>query len=74
MATGPDQRLFLVGDDEEYKVGDGLIAELRDPVVKAMTAAKESEACDIQEDALRRIEDAERNHSEEIKKIQREGS
>ncbi|KAL0341178.1 UNVERIFIED_CONTAM: hypothetical protein Sradi_4634600 [Sesamum radiatum] len=25
MASGPDQRLFLIGDEEEYKIGGGLI-------------------------------------------------
>ncbi|KAK1421371.1 hypothetical protein QVD17_23654 [Tagetes erecta] len=77
MATGPDQRLFLIGDEEEYRVGGGLISELRDPVVKAMAAAKEFEARDIKEDnedAQRELEDAERKHREEVEKIQREGS
>ncbi|KAL5228418.1 hypothetical protein ABZP36_016683 [Zizania latifolia] len=45
MASGPDQRLFLVGDAQEYKVGGGLISELRDPIVKAM-AAEESDYLD----------------------------
>ena len=77
MATGPDQRLFLVGDEEEYKVGGGLIAELRDPVVKAMAAAKEFEDRDDkedEEDAERELEEAERRHQEEIEKLERERS
>ncbi|KAD5961533.1 hypothetical protein R6Q59_014306 [Mikania micrantha] len=77
MATGPDQRLFLIGDEEEYRIGGGLISELRDPVVKAMAAAKEFEARDIKEDkedAQKELEDAERKHHEEVEKIQREGS
>lgn len=77
MATGPDQRLFLIGDEEEYRVGGGLISELRDPVVKAMAAAKEFEARDIKEDkedAEREVEEAERKNREEVEKIQREAS
>ncbi|KAJ0551628.1 hypothetical protein HanHA300_Chr07g0259291 [Helianthus annuus] len=77
MASGPDQRLFLIGDEEEYRVGGGLISELRDPVVKAMAAAKEFEARDIiedKEDAQKELEDAERKHREELEKIEREGS
>ncbi|KAJ9539859.1 hypothetical protein OSB04_026365 [Centaurea solstitialis] len=77
MATGPDQRLFLIGDEEEYRVGGGLISELRDPVVKAMAAAKEFEARDMKEDkedAERELAEAERKHREEVEKIEREGS
>ncbi|XP_071707937.1 uncharacterized protein [Rutidosis leptorrhynchoides] len=75
MATGPDKRIFLVGDEEEYRVGGGIISELRDPVVKAMAAAKEFEARDIKEDkedAEREVEEAERKQREEVEKIQRE--
>lgn len=73
MATGPDQRLFLIGDDEEYKVGGGLISELRDPVVKAMAASKEFEDRDEledEEDAKRELQEAERRHREEVEKIE----
>jgi len=35
--SGPDQRLFLVGDEQEYKVCGGLISELRDTILEAMT-------------------------------------
>ena len=28
MVSGPDQRLFLVGDEQEYKVGGGLTSRL----------------------------------------------
>jgi len=28
MESGPDQRLFLVGDEQEYKVGGGLTSHL----------------------------------------------
>ncbi|XAR66055.1 hypothetical protein NMG60_11012106 [Bertholletia excelsa] len=74
MATGPDQRLFLIGDDEEYRVGGGLISELRDPVVKAMTAAKEFEDRDEREDAEdaeRELREAERRHQEEVEKLEK---
>ncbi|RVW81377.1 hypothetical protein CK203_038133 [Vitis vinifera] len=74
MATGPDQRLFLIGDEEEYKVGGGLISELRDPVVKAMAATKEFEELDQieeEEDAERELQEAERKHREEIEKLEK---
>lgn len=74
MKSGPDQRLFLIGDEEEYKVGDGLIAELRDPVVKAMAATKEFDDLDRiedEEDAERELQEAERKHREEIKKLEK---
>ncbi|KAI3800043.1 hypothetical protein L1987_35350 [Smallanthus sonchifolius] len=60
MAVGP---LFLIGDEEEYKVGGGLISELTDTVVKAIEEDKE--------DAQRELEEAERKHREEIEKIER---
>ncbi|KAL9418786.1 hypothetical protein AB3S75_036690 [Citrus x aurantiifolia] len=74
MKSGPDQRLFLIGDEEEYKVGDGLIAELRDPVVKAMAATKEFDDLDRiedEEDAERELQEAERKHREEIKELEK---
>ncbi|KAJ4979891.1 hypothetical protein NE237_010671 [Protea cynaroides] len=74
MATGPDQRLFLIGDEEEYKIGGGLIAELRDPIVKAMAAEKEFEAIDQkeeEEDAERELQEAERKNQEENEKLER---
>lgn len=77
MATGPDQRLFLIGDEEEYRVGGGLVSELRDPVVKAMAATKEFEDRDKkedEEDAARELEEAERRHREEIEKLEKDGS
>lgn len=73
MASGPDQRLFLVGDEEEYKVGGGLVSELRDPVVKAMAATKEFDDLDQieeEEDAERALQEAERKHREEIEKLE----
>ncbi|KAH0691531.1 hypothetical protein KY289_018889 [Solanum tuberosum] len=74
MASGPDQRLFLIGDEEEYRIGGGLIAELRDPVVKAMAATKEFEDRDDledEEDAEREVQEAERKHQEEIEKLEK---
>ncbi|KAK3160454.1 hypothetical protein QOZ80_1BG0059670 [Eleusine coracana subsp. coracana] len=67
MASGPDQRLFLIGDEQEYKVGGGLISELRDPIVKAMTAEKEFDDLDEREDA-----EDERREREEAEQRQRE--
>ncbi|XP_062157112.1 uncharacterized protein LOC133864719 [Alnus glutinosa] len=77
MASGPEQRLFLIGDEEEYKVGGGLVSELRDPVVKAMTATKEFDDLDQieeEEDAERALQEAERKHREEIEKLEKGGS
>ncbi|TQD98602.1 hypothetical protein C1H46_015850 [Malus baccata] len=77
MASGPDQRLFLIGDEEEYKVGGGLIAELRDPVVKAMAATEEFDNLDQieeEEDAEKALEEAEKKHREEIEKLEKSGS
>ncbi|TKY73964.1 hypothetical protein E2542_SST02723 [Spatholobus suberectus] len=71
MASGPDQRLYLIGDEEEYRVGGGLISELRDPVVKAMAATKEFDDLDeIEEeaDAERERQEAEKKQREEIEK------
>ncbi|XP_068668668.1 uncharacterized protein [Aristolochia californica] len=68
MTSGPDQRLFLIGDEMEYQIGGGLISELRDPIVKAMAAEKEFDALDEkeeEEDAEREIQEAERKHQEE---------
>ncbi|GFQ03932.1 hypothetical protein PHJA_002537000 [Phtheirospermum japonicum] len=77
MASGPDQRLFLIGDEEEYRIGGGLISELRDPVVKALAATKEFDARDEledEEDAARELEEAERKHREEVEKLERNNS
>lgn len=74
MASGPDQRLFLIGNEEEYRIGGGLISELRDPVVKALAATKEFEDRDQledEEDAERELQDAERKHREEIEKLEK---
>ncbi|KAK9167876.1 hypothetical protein Syun_000016 [Stephania yunnanensis] len=77
MVAGPDQRFFLIGNEEEYQIGGGLISELRDPIVKAMAAEKEFEALDQQEeaeDAEREVEEAERKNREEIEKIEKDGA
>ncbi|KAL0643078.1 hypothetical protein Bca4012_041368 [Brassica carinata] len=77
MASGPDQQLYLIGDEEGYKVGGGLISELRDPVVKAMAATKEFDNLDRieeEEDAERELQEAERKHREEIEKLEKESS
>ncbi|KDP21622.1 hypothetical protein JCGZ_03293 [Jatropha curcas] len=77
MASGPDQRLFLIGDEDEYKIGGGLISELRDPVVKAMAAKKEFDDLDEieeEEDAERERQEAERKHHEQLEKLERGGS
>lgn len=77
MASGPDQRLYLIGNEEEYRLGDGLIAELRDPVVKAMAVTKELEEIDdieAEEEAERELQEAERKHREEVAKLERERS
>lgn len=77
MASGPDQRLFLIGDEEEYRVGGGLISELRDPVVKAMAAAKEFDNLDRiedEEDEERELQEAERKQREETEKLEKDSS
>lgn len=76
MASGPDQRIFLIGDEREYAVGGGLISELRDPIVKALAAEKEFEAIDIEEeeeDEKRELEEAlSRQHEEEQRALEEE--
>ncbi|KAL3732484.1 hypothetical protein ACJRO7_029191 [Eucalyptus globulus] len=76
MSTGPDQRLYLIGDEEEYKVGGGLISQLRDPVLKAMAATKEFDDLDEieeEEDAERELQEAEKKHHEEMEKLEKAG-
>ncbi|CAL1377424.1 unnamed protein product [Linum trigynum] len=77
MTSGPDQRLFLIGDEEEYKIGGGIIGELRDPVIRAMSATKEFDDLDQieeQEDAERELQEAERKRQEEIEKLEKDVS
>jgi len=74
MASGPDQRLYLIGNEEEYRVGGGIISELRDPVVRAMAATKEFDDLDEieeEEDAERERQEAERKEHEEIEKLEK---
>ena len=73
MANGPDQRLFLIGNEEEYRIGGGLISELRDPIVKAMAAEKEFEVLDEreeEEDEARELAEAERKQREEERRVE----
>jgi hypothetical protein len=75
MASGPDQRIFLIGDEEEYKVGGGLISELRDPIVKTMAAEKEFEDQDEKEeedDKQRELEEEEIQRQQEVEKLEKE--
>lgn len=77
MAAGPDQRIFMIGDEVEYRVGGGLISELRDPIVKAMAAEKEFEDQDLreeEEDEKRELEEEERRRRSEVTKLKDEGS
>ncbi|XP_020590125.1 uncharacterized protein LOC110031321 [Phalaenopsis equestris] len=72
MASGPDQRIFLIGDEQEYRVGGGLISELRDPIIKAMAAEKEFEALDLEEeedDEKKEREEAERKKQDEEQRV-----
>ncbi|XP_024541133.1 uncharacterized protein LOC9648181 [Selaginella moellendorffii] len=48
--AGHEGRIYVAGDEAEYKIGGGLIAELRDPIVKAMAAQNEFEAQDDKEE------------------------
>jgi len=48
--AGAEHRVYLVGDEAEYRVGGGLISVLRDPIVKAMAAQKEFEERDEKEE------------------------
>ncbi|XP_078445151.1 uncharacterized protein LOC144714304 [Wolffia australiana] len=71
MAAGTDQRIFLIGDEVEYRVGGGLISELRDPIVMAMAAEKEFEDQDLreeEEDERREMEEEERRRQDEMMK------
>ncbi|GAB2288050.1 hypothetical protein Dimus_022395 [Dionaea muscipula] len=75
MASGPEQRLFLVGDEEEYRIGGGLVGELRDPMVKAMAATKEFEKLEEieeEEEVEREMQEAERKHQDDIARLERE--
>jgi hypothetical protein len=64
--------LYVVGDEAEYKIGGGLMHELRDPIIKAMAAQKELEELDIkeEEDDERRAEQL--RAQEELEKLAKE--
>ncbi|MCO5611249.1 hypothetical protein L7F22_065501 [Adiantum nelumboides] len=78
---GAEQRVFLVGDETEYKVGGGLIGQLRDPMFKAMAAQEEFDAQDEKEEeeeakaeeARREQEakDEEARRNEEIERLEK---
>lgn len=61
---GADQRLYIVGDEVEYRVGGGLISQLRDPILKAMAAQKEFEAQDEKEEEEEAKEEQARREKE----------
>ncbi|XP_051121580.1 uncharacterized protein LOC127244988 [Andrographis paniculata] len=74
MASGPDQRLFLIGDRQEFGIGGGLMSALRNPVMKALAKADEFEAEDEredEEDAARELEEVERRHRDEVEKLEK---
>lgn len=83
-SPGADQRVFIIGDEVEYKVGGGLISQLRDPIVKAMAAEKEFEAQDEKEEEEEEKEEAARREKElkeeearrnqEIERLEREAA
>ena len=75
--AGADHRVYLIGDEQEYQVGGGLISVLRDPIVKAMAAQKEFEEHDEKEeqDDLQREWEAEQaRERERIERLEREAA
>ncbi|CAM6091319.1 unnamed protein product [Calypogeia fissa] len=63
------------GHEEEYKIGGGLMHELRDPIVAAMAAQKELEELDIkeEEDDERKAMEAEHKRArEELERLAKE--
>ncbi|XP_024395053.1 uncharacterized protein [Physcomitrium patens] len=74
---GADHRVYLIGDENEYRVGGGLISDLRDPIVKAMAAQKEFEERDEkeeQDDLRREWEHKQASERERIEKQEREAA
>jgi hypothetical protein len=61
--AGAEHRVYVIGDEAEYRVGGGLISVLRDPIVKAMAAQKEFEERDERED------EEDRQHAQEAEEI-----
>eukprot|EP00252_Welwitschia_mirabilis_P014981 TRINITY_DN3306_c0_g1_i1.p1 TRINITY_DN3306_c0_g1~~TRINITY_DN3306_c0_g1_i1.p1 ORF type:complete len:381 (+),score=75.33 TRINITY_DN3306_c0_g1_i1:172-1314(+) len=74
MAKGPDQKIFLIGDEEGYKIGEGLISELRDPIIKAMAAEKEFDIEDDKEDEdeRRKLDEEEKQKKEEMEQLDKQ--
>ncbi|KAG0610564.1 hypothetical protein M758_7G075700 [Ceratodon purpureus] len=75
--AGAEHRVYLIGDENEYQVGGGLISVLRDPIVKAMAAQKEFEEHDEKEeqDDLQREWEAEQaRERERIERLEREAA
>lgn len=75
--AGVDHRVYLIGDEKEYLVGGGLIADLRDPIVKAMAAQKEFEERDDKEeedDLQREWQEEQARERETIERLERESA
>ncbi len=64
--AGAEHRVYVIGDEAEYRVGGGLISVLRDPIVKAMAAQKEFEEHDEREDEEYRQREAEETHTQDM--------
>jgi hypothetical protein len=64
--AGAEHRVYVIGDEAEYRVGGGLISVLRDPIVKAMAAQKEFEERDEREDEEYRQWEAEETHTQDM--------
>ncbi|CAM6072363.1 unnamed protein product [Sphagnum tenellum] len=64
--AGAEHRVYVIGDEAEYRVGGGLISVLRDPVVKAMAAQKEFEEHDERDDEECRQREAEETHTQDM--------
>ncbi|CAM6006065.1 unnamed protein product [Sphagnum balticum] len=75
--AGAEHRVYLIGDEAEYRVGGGLISVLRDPIVKAMAAQKEFEERDErehEEDIQRAWEAEEARAQERLDKLERDAA
>ncbi|CAM6023790.1 unnamed protein product [Sphagnum balticum] len=64
--AGAEHRVYVIGDEAEYRVGGGLISVLRDPIVKAMAAQKEFQERDEREDEEYRQQEAEETHTQDM--------
>jgi hypothetical protein len=75
--AGAEHRVYLIGDEAEYRVGGGLISVLRDPIVKAMAAQKEFEERDDREheEEIQRAWEAEEARAQErLDKLERDAA